>query len=163
MRGRKPIPTALKQLAGNPGKRPLNEAEPKPEREAPDCPEHLNDEACNVWEWLCDTLDRLGLLAKSDVAIMTLYCETWSEYVKVRQEVEQYGFVMISPKTGNPFVNPLLNVEAMLKKQLLQYLSELGLSATSRTRLRVHTPEQPDPMAELLRTINARRSQTHSN
>ena len=28
-RGRKPKPTALKMLEGNPGKRPLNEYEPK--------------------------------------------------------------------------------------------------------------------------------------
>ena len=31
MRGRKPVPTALKKLRGNPGKRPLNDAEPKPD------------------------------------------------------------------------------------------------------------------------------------
>ena len=29
-RGRKPTPTAIKELEGNPGKRPLNEKEPKP-------------------------------------------------------------------------------------------------------------------------------------
>ena len=31
MRGKKPKPTHLKLITGNPGKRPLNEAEPKPE------------------------------------------------------------------------------------------------------------------------------------
>ena len=154
MRGRKPKPTALKQLAGNPGKRPLNPAEPKPERGAPEAPEHLKDEARKAWDWLCDTLKRLGLLAKSDVAIMSLYCDTWAEYVKARQEVEQYRFLMISPKTGNPFVNPLLNVEAILKKQLLQYLSELGLSPTSRTRLHALPQEEPDSgRAKFFRTV----------
>ncbi|HZK10243.1 MAG TPA: phage terminase small subunit P27 family, partial [Clostridia bacterium] len=34
-RGRKPKPTALKVLEGNPGKRPLNKNEPQPERKAP--------------------------------------------------------------------------------------------------------------------------------
>lgn len=75
---------------------------------------------------------------------MTLYCETWAEYVKARHEVEKYGFVMISPKTGSPFVNTLRNVEAMLKKQLLQYLSELGLSPTSRTRLHAEQREEEE-------------------
>ena len=37
-RGRKPKPTAIKELEGNPGKRPLNANEPKPERKAPRCP-----------------------------------------------------------------------------------------------------------------------------
>lgn len=35
MRGRKPKPTYLKLLNGNPGKRALNEQEPKPERALP--------------------------------------------------------------------------------------------------------------------------------
>lgn len=51
-RGRKPKPTALKMLEGNPGGRPLNTKEPKPEKKAPRCPSWLEDEAKksgNVW------------------------------------------------------------------------------------------------------------------
>ena len=40
-RGRKPKPTGIKQLEGNPGKRKLNEREPKPEKKAPSCPKWL--------------------------------------------------------------------------------------------------------------------------
>ena len=40
-RGRKPKPTAMKELEGNPGKRPLNPNEPRPERKAPRCPAWL--------------------------------------------------------------------------------------------------------------------------
>jgi hypothetical protein len=38
MRGRRPKPTRLKVLTGNPGKRPLNMDEPQPEPAIPDCP-----------------------------------------------------------------------------------------------------------------------------
>ena len=41
MRGRRPKPTRLKVLTGNPGKRPLNENEPRPEAHVPDCPPEL--------------------------------------------------------------------------------------------------------------------------
>ncbi len=41
VRGRKPKPTAIKELEGNPGKHPLNDAEPKPVRKAPPCPKWL--------------------------------------------------------------------------------------------------------------------------
>lgn len=34
-RGRKPKPTAMKELEGNPGKHPLNTSEPKPNKKAP--------------------------------------------------------------------------------------------------------------------------------
>ena len=44
-RGRKPTPTAIKVLEGNPGKRPLNANEPKPKKKAPRCPSWLEDEA----------------------------------------------------------------------------------------------------------------------
>jgi hypothetical protein len=38
MRGRKPTPTTLKLMAGNPGKRPLNRHEPKPVTSIPHLP-----------------------------------------------------------------------------------------------------------------------------
>ena len=44
-RGRKPKPTALKKLEGNPGKRPLNELEPVPPTVALRCPNYLLPEA----------------------------------------------------------------------------------------------------------------------
>ena len=44
-RGRKPTPTAIKELEGNPGKRPLNTKEPKPVKKAPSCPKWLEPEA----------------------------------------------------------------------------------------------------------------------
>lgn len=41
-RGRKPKPTELKLLEGNPAKRPLNKNEPNPEKKAPRCPTGTN-------------------------------------------------------------------------------------------------------------------------
>ena len=45
MAGRKPKPTALKKLEGNPGKRKLNTKEPIPAKGMPNCPEWLLPEA----------------------------------------------------------------------------------------------------------------------
>lgn len=41
MAGRKPKPTAIKKLEGNPGKRKLNTKEPAPVKGMPTCPEWL--------------------------------------------------------------------------------------------------------------------------
>ncbi len=46
---RKPTPTRLKLLGGNPGKRPLNLDEPQPEPTLPEPPAHLSDEAKAEW------------------------------------------------------------------------------------------------------------------
>ena len=55
-RGRKPKPTAVKVLEGNPGKRSLNTGEPKPEKKAPRCPAWLEDEAKKEWKRMAKQL-----------------------------------------------------------------------------------------------------------
>ena len=50
--GRKPKPTALKRLEGNPGKRPLNALEPVPPTVPLQCPRHLLPEAKKEWRVL---------------------------------------------------------------------------------------------------------------
>ena len=51
-RGRKPKPTAMKELEGNPGKHPMNTSEPKPNKKAPACPKWLEPEAKKEWRRL---------------------------------------------------------------------------------------------------------------
>jgi len=48
-RGRRPKPTRIKALTGNPGKRPLDAHEPRPEPNLPECPPELNPGAQREW------------------------------------------------------------------------------------------------------------------
>ena len=48
--GRKPKPTALKKLEGNPGKRPLNTMEPTPPNVSIHCPQYLLPDARKEWK-----------------------------------------------------------------------------------------------------------------
>lgn len=68
VRGRKPKPTAIKELEGNPGKRPLNKNEPKPDKKAPRCPAWLEEEAKKEWKRTGTMLEQLGLLTEMDMA-----------------------------------------------------------------------------------------------
>jgi phage terminase small subunit len=68
MRGRKPTPTALKLVAGNPGKRPLNRHEPKPVTAIPTCPAHLMPTAKTEWKRLARYLHDLGVISELDRA-----------------------------------------------------------------------------------------------
>jgi len=56
MRGRRPKPTRLKMLTGNPGKRPLNPNEPRPEATIPDAPAELSAGARAEWDRLAADL-----------------------------------------------------------------------------------------------------------
>ena len=59
MRGRKPKPTSVKILTGNPGKRRLNHEEPKPPVSVPECPVELSPTAKAEWDRLGRELVRL--------------------------------------------------------------------------------------------------------
>src|SRR6185312_15912505 len=62
MRGRRPKPTRLKVLTGNPGKRPLNAAELRPEPAIPECPAELSPVAHRERDRLVGELASLRLL-----------------------------------------------------------------------------------------------------
>ena len=74
MRGRKPKPTAIKLLEGNPGKRTLNYAEPKPRVVLPRAPEHLSDEEKAKWKSTVKELYPLGLITAVDKDQLAMYC-----------------------------------------------------------------------------------------
>ena len=69
MRGRKPLPSNVVRLRGNPGKRRLNDAEPRPAAKTPSCPACLGDEARKEWKRLAKELAELGLLTGLDRAM----------------------------------------------------------------------------------------------
>jgi len=74
-RGRKPKPTALKALEGNPGRRALNENEPKPRGAVSACPDWLEDEAKAEWARMGEILARMGVLTEVDLTACAGYCQ----------------------------------------------------------------------------------------
>jgi phage terminase small subunit len=70
MCGRRPKPSRMKVLTGNPGKRPLNAAEPRPEPKIPDCPSELGPVARREWDRLAAELGSLRILTALDRAIL---------------------------------------------------------------------------------------------
>lgn len=65
MRGRRPKPTALKELEGNPGKRRLNRAEPKPDGDLYAAPEWMSATQRDSWAYAI-THAPYGLLKQLD-------------------------------------------------------------------------------------------------
>ncbi len=65
-KGRKPKPTRLKVLTGNPGHRPLNDAEPQPALTIPSVPPHLAQEAQNEYRRMGVKLYQIGILTEID-------------------------------------------------------------------------------------------------
>ena len=135
MAGRKPKPTALKKLEGNPGKRKLNTKEPMPGKGMPDCPKWLLPEAKKEWERLCVKLSEIGVLTEIDMAAFAAYCQSF--------ETDK-GYQQQTPWVGIANTN---------QKLMMQVASEFGLTPSARSRIMAASgvgKDEEDEMEALL-------------
>ena len=147
--GRKPKPTALKILEGNPGRRPLNLNEPKPIPIAPECPDWLFDDAKKEWKRLAPELERLGLLKIIDKMAFVGLCQSYAIYKKASEFIKKNGTTYRIPRTDKsgkvtsvyiaPF--PEVAVANQSLKQIRAFATEFGLTPSSRGR--IYLPGEP--------------------
>lgn len=136
MAGRKPKPTNLKLLTGNPGKRPINKSEPKPDRCIPAPPEHLSKHALVEWGRITEHLFRLGLLSDVDRAALAAYCQTYGRWVEAEGELKASG-LMIKTTNGNVIQSPLVGIANKAMELMHKFLTEFGMTPSSRSRIGV--------------------------
>jgi P27 family predicted phage terminase small subunit len=137
MRGRKPKPTIIRALEGNPGKRRLNEREPTPPSGLPDCPSHLDDEARAEWFRTAKVLSDMGLLTRADRTALAAYCTVYSRWVQAEAQVRKFGAIVKSPEKGFPMKSPYLSVADQALEAMRKFMVEFGLTPSSRSRIRV--------------------------
>lgn len=136
MRGRKPTPTSLRVLRGNPGKRPYNGDEPEPAVVLPDPPSDLDATGLEEWHRTGDILQRLGVLTEADVPAFAAYCRAWARYLDAEKKCSAMGEVLKAP-SGYPIVNPLRSISNKALTQCQQFWAEFGMMPSSRSRVRV--------------------------
>ena len=132
--GRKPQPTALKVLKGNPGRRPLNEDEPKPEVLLPRPPSHLSPVARREWKRTGTLLVEMGLMTNLDVAALAGYCVAYSHWVDAEQQMRKHGLLMKSTR-GEPTRSPYWFISAHSMAAMRSFLLEFGMSPSSRSNV----------------------------
>ena len=137
MAGRKPKPTKLKLLQGNPGKRPLNDAEPQP-RAGAICPAWLDSVAKAHWKTVAPELERVGILTKIDAAALAAYCKNYSRWVGAEEVLTADGTTYKSQTAKGTIirVRPELKIAEEAMRQMRAFASEFGLTPSSRTRLK---------------------------
>lgn len=151
MRGRRPKPTAIKVLAGNPGRRPVNKAEPHfhvPER-TPSPPAFLSDSAAEIWRDLGKLLRDAGLFTVVDQYALAMFCAVAARWMEAERKVEGLGVVLIA-ESGNLYQNPWLHVANKAWGQMRQMLSEFGLTPAERSRLKAVVADEEPSLAEML-------------
>jgi P27 family predicted phage terminase small subunit len=142
MRGRKPKPTRVKILTGNPGKRALNHDEPRPEPAIPECPAELNPVAQKEWNRLVVELAPLRILTHLDRAALASYCGAFALWAEAMEAIQKYGAMVKSP-SGYPVQSPYLAIANRQTEIMMRIASEFGFTPASRSR--IATPRQQEP------------------
>jgi P27 family predicted phage terminase small subunit len=134
MRGRRPKPTRLKLLTGNPGKRPLNANEPRPEAAIPECPVELGPVARREWDRMAAELASLRILTQLDRAALAAYCGAYAMWAEATQAIQKYGAMIKSP-TGYPVQSPYVAIANRQTEIMMRIASEFGFTPASRSRI----------------------------
>jgi P27 family predicted phage terminase small subunit len=152
-RGRKPKPTAKKALAGNPGKRALNKAEPNFSQVTDvDPPEWLSERAASMWRMIVPELLREQVVALTDLHNVEAFCVAYDNWRMAQESVQEHGIV-VAGATGGPMKNPALTAANETMRQMVTFGSLLGLDPSSRTRLIGGNKEkETNAFADLLRS-----------
>ncbi len=151
MAGRKPKPTHLRLVLGNPGRRPLPEAEPIPPPGRPVVPAELSDAAKQEFGRLCGLLEQMGVLTTVDQALLGAYAAAFGDWLEAEAALRKMGKVVRTPlkkvtrvvdgvttveETGGyPMPNPFLAIRNKAIDQMYKLGSEFGLSPVARTRI----------------------------
>ena len=152
MRGRKPKPTAVKRLAGNPGKRPLNDREPQFEAPArmPSAPDYLGDTAVAVWRELGRMLLTAGLYTVVDKYALAMFCAAAGRWIDAERKIQETAIVLLSKDGKTPYQNPYLSIANRAWDQMRQMFGEFGLTPAERSRLKVITGDNEPTFADQL-------------
>lgn len=145
--GPPPKPTHLKVIAGNPGKRPLNESEPKPQGNLADPPVWMSESQKKDWCYVIQNAPR-GLLKRLDKGALTVWVVAEGIHREASQTLELEGTVVQNP-SGRKVANPLLQIVDQQAKLMLKAAGELGFTPSSRTRISVSPAEEtPNPFLD---------------
>lgn len=134
MRGRKPKPTRIKELAGNPGKRPLNKNEPGASG-LPECPDCLDRIGKAEWERTEPLLRGMLAIGAVDSAALAAYCSAYSDWVKASRALNKRGALTIVTEKGAEVPAPEIRIRNSALDLMRKFMTEFGMTPSSRARL----------------------------
>jgi P27 family predicted phage terminase small subunit len=145
--GRKPVPTALRRMQGNPGKRGYNHDEPEPPEGLPSCPQHLNAAAREEWDRLANVLHEMGVVTLVDRAALAAYCQCYGRWVEAEEKLRATP-ILLKTATGYVQQSPWLSIANKQLELMGRYMAELGLTPASRSRVAAFA-EAAKPQAQM--------------
>jgi len=152
-RGPAKKPSALEELQGRPGRRPLNEKEPKPKVDIPRCPHWMDGIAKYAFRELGITLKEMRVMTLADKKALELLCDAYSEYRRARQFILENGTHYVSEtKLGSTIYKkyPHVDIASNAWRRCSDMLKQFGLTPSSRTGVEAMDDDGPDPLEEFM-------------
>lgn len=156
---RRPKPTAIKLLEGNPGGRPINTEEPKVELGRPEMPKGLRKTAQREWKNITRELLTLGVLSVVDGKALAMYCDAYADWEEAQKQCVKEGMWYSEPVINSIGLvvgykhkqSPWFNVKCTAMKMMKCFLIEYGLTPASRTKLKIEKKSEAQDDALLSR------------
>ena len=134
MAGRRPKPTAIHVLNGNPSKKKLSKTEPSPTVGAPACPDWLDARAKSAWAYIVPELMAVGVLTVADGLALQQLCEAYADWKSACEIVAAEG-ILSSDSDGNIRKHPAVQIKSDADKRVRAWLGEFGLTPAARAKL----------------------------
>jgi P27 family predicted phage terminase small subunit len=151
MASKQPIPTEIKRLRGNPGKRPLPHPgeEPEPERveTLPDPPDWVGEYGIKEWERVGPVLIEQRLLTEADLMAFAAYCANVHLMIVSMGDIEKNGTTVLGAR--GEVRNPALASFAQAVTSLRALATEFGMTPSSRGRMRL-AGDDGESLADLM-------------
>lgn len=149
-RGKKPKPTAIKERAGNPGRRPLNKKEPKYKPANLNVPRgRLPKDGQRAWKLLAKPLADKGVLTEADLIAFEMLCIHYALARQAADILDKIGLFM-RDRDNEPRKNPATQIFRDNSQHLRAYLAEFGLTPSSRVRIQAINKVEEKTLAEIL-------------
>ena len=140
MRGRKPTPTQLRVLEGNPGRRPLRKNEPKPPAGDVACPDYLVDDLARAaWAELAPALLACGILTPLDRDLLASFCQARANIQRCLADLDYLN--SRGRRAFDSELNKVLTEYRQHATLLTKTGAALGMAPAERARLPV-SPEK---------------------
>jgi P27 family predicted phage terminase small subunit len=159
-RGRRPEPTIYKLARGNPGKRPLNDHEPRPPADAVRPPDWVTGVAREKWDEVVPKLLAMGVMTNADVDTIARYCSMHEQYLKYLEQVRRgLDVIVMRDESGRVKYMQSAPAATMLLKlatAMLRIEQEFGLTPSARSGIVATPAASPEDVLSRFRARKAK-------
>lgn len=94
-------------------------------------------QAKKEWKRISPQLEKLGLITAMDMAALAAYCQAYARWATTEAKLKELGDegLIETTKSGYQQISVLLQISNRASEQMHKYMTEFGMSPSSRSRV----------------------------